>query len=277
MTNSAKRHAKEGRGPRWVRIDERIHTSPAWRTLSGSAVKMWVTLRGRLDGHNNGKLAPTFATLRPLGWTSNGPRVRALAELIERGFLAYTRRCGPNVFHRASLVRFTDIPTPADEADGIVGHGPTDDFLRWQPEPTKPRFASSVPRTLKGSEPYRITDDEARKPYRITDDGENVETSPTAGRERKNSRRAKTAAVVRAPDIHLGVTKLGSEVGAVVPAFDPDLPPSRPAPPSPPAPTAADRIAAKLAALAEKEAKREAKAASKRKTKTATPDGSTLQ
>lgn len=146
MTTKPKEvHAKEGRSPRWVRIDERVYSSPAWRSLSGPATRLWIDLRTFLNGFNNGKIVATRTALLDRGWSSNDVRDRALNELVVRGFLRYTRKCGRNTFHRASWLRFTDIPCPADEANGIAGTGPTDEYLRWQ-EPPKATSSTKAPR-----------------------------------------------------------------------------------------------------------------------------------
>lgn len=135
MTHKRKRGAR-----RFLQIDSTVYGSAAWRALPDAALRLWVDLRTVNNGHNNGRIAPTFATLRPLGWTSKSKHERALAVLVEHGFLRYTRKTGPNAFHRAALVRFTDIPCPHDEREGVDGCGPTCEFAQWR-EPESPRFA----------------------------------------------------------------------------------------------------------------------------------------
>ena len=144
--------SKRKRGSRrFLMIDEAVYRSVAWRTLPDGALRLWIDLRTLNNGHNNGRIAPTIATLRPLGWRSKRKLAASLAALVERRLLAYTRRSGPNAFHRAALVRFTDIPCPHAEREGIDGAGATCEFLQWRAPDPKPRFAS--PRNGGGTAP----------------------------------------------------------------------------------------------------------------------------
>jgi len=98
--------------------------SPAWRTLSGPAVKVWIELRARYNGSNNGKLTLSLDEgARQLRMGKNTVR-RALDELESRGFIALLRR-GQWYGRKASEWRVTDRPCD--------GHPPTRDWQRWQP------------------------------------------------------------------------------------------------------------------------------------------------
>lgn len=121
---------KRSRTP-FVLLCEEIYKSAAWRALPDSAVRLWIDLRTKNTGSNNGKITPTISTMRALGWVSKSKLSRALALLVEHGFIRYTRKSSPNAFHRASRIRFTDIPMPGDEREGLDGCGPTWDFLKW--------------------------------------------------------------------------------------------------------------------------------------------------
>jgi hypothetical protein len=64
----------------------------AWRLLSGAAVKVWVELRSRYNGKNNGSLSLSWdeaSRLLGLGKATVG---RAFAELERKGFIVMTRR-----------------------------------------------------------------------------------------------------------------------------------------------------------------------------------------
>jgi hypothetical protein len=140
---------------KFLMIPETVYRSPAWRTLPHAALRLWIDLRTLYSGHNNGKIAPTFAVMQTLGWNSKDSLQTSLRTLLERGFLAYTRKAGPNVFHRASLVRFTDLACPHDEGAGISGCQPSNEFLVWQrPAPNRRRF-SAVPRWAGRKRPGR--------------------------------------------------------------------------------------------------------------------------
>lgn len=160
---------------RFLMIDAGVYQSAAWRTLPDAALRLWIDLRTLNNGHNNGRIVSTFATLRSLGWNSKDKLGRALATLVERGFLAYTRRSGPNAFHRAALVRFTDLPCPHDERNGIDGCGPTNEFLRWRAPDPKSRSTFPVGRggtaPPDGEQPDRGTGNGTAEPPRQTGNG----------------------------------------------------------------------------------------------------------
>ncbi len=66
--------------------------SPAWRSLSGAAVKVFLELRTRFHGTNNGGLILSLddaARLLPIG---KATVMRALVELQEKGLIVCTRK-----------------------------------------------------------------------------------------------------------------------------------------------------------------------------------------
>ena len=66
--------------------------SHAWRSLSGAAVKVWLEIRSRFNGANNGKLSLSLdeaAKLLGLGKTTVA---RAFKELEAKGFLVLVRQ-----------------------------------------------------------------------------------------------------------------------------------------------------------------------------------------
>jgi hypothetical protein len=134
----------------YVSIDEHVYNSVAFRTLPGGALKLWIDLRTAYRGFNNGLLMATRSVLARRGWNSNDKLTRATHELLRRGLIRYTRRCGQNVFHRASLFAFTDVPTVSDNKFGISGRAATNEYLHWQPgmsfDPDENKSVKSVHR-----------------------------------------------------------------------------------------------------------------------------------
>src|SRR6185437_97266 len=86
---------------RFIQITDTVYDSLAFKTLPAPAAKLWVDLRTQYKGFNNGRIVATLSRLRTRGWNSNDTLQRARDELVRRGLLRYTRRCGPNVFQRA--------------------------------------------------------------------------------------------------------------------------------------------------------------------------------
>ena len=109
--------------------------SPAFRSLSGAALKVWIELRTRYNGRNNGRLTLSWdeaARLLHLGKSTIG---RALEELEDKGFIVMTRR-GHWFGRMATEWAVTDRQ--------LDGHLATNAWKHWRAEP-KPKNSSSVP------------------------------------------------------------------------------------------------------------------------------------
>ena len=61
--------------------------SPAWRSVSGAAVKLWLELHTRYNGGNNGRLTLSIAEAATLLGMGKATVQRAYKELVEHGFL----------------------------------------------------------------------------------------------------------------------------------------------------------------------------------------------
>lgn len=98
--------------------------SPAFRSLSGAAVKILVELRCRFDGENNGRLHLSYSEAAKMLGLGKATIHRAFEELQTKGFLRQTRR-GARHCRLASEWLCTD--TPARK-----GEPPSNDWRRWQ-------------------------------------------------------------------------------------------------------------------------------------------------
>lgn len=114
--------------PRHIRLYHSITGSEAWLHLSGNAMKVLIALARYDDGSRNGELL--FSERQGVidtGLSRNTVR-RALAELIEKGFIALTK---PGAFNRNNLLaatyRLTWLPWP-----GGRPAAPTRDFEKWR-------------------------------------------------------------------------------------------------------------------------------------------------
>jgi hypothetical protein len=105
--------------------------SPAWRSLSGNTIKVWLEIRRRFHGGNNGKLSLSLNEGASLLGIGKATVFRSLKELQEKGFLEMTER-GQWDGHKATLWRVTDVKCD--------GHRPTRDWEKWKPK--KQRFGS---------------------------------------------------------------------------------------------------------------------------------------
>jgi hypothetical protein len=98
--------------------------TPAFRSLSGTALKVLIELRCRFDGSNNGKISFAYQEAAELLHLSYGTVSRALDNLQKKGFIAVTRK-GQWYGRQATLWRLTEKP--------CNGEMPTYDWKRWQP------------------------------------------------------------------------------------------------------------------------------------------------
>src|SRR6516225_31029 len=66
--------------------------SPAFRSLSGAALKVFLEVRTRFNGGNNGELSLSLDEAARLLGIGKGTAQRAFAELQEKGFLRMIQR-----------------------------------------------------------------------------------------------------------------------------------------------------------------------------------------
>jgi hypothetical protein len=78
--------------------------SPQFAAISPRAAKALLCIASQYRGNNNGDLSAAFRLMQPLGWTSKDQLSKAVAELIEAGFLILTRQGGNRI---ASLYALT--------------------------------------------------------------------------------------------------------------------------------------------------------------------------
>ncbi len=83
--------------------------SAAWRSLSGSAVRLWLELHTRYNGGNNGTLTLSYAEAGETLGMGKATVQRAYAELVAKGFLALERE-GNWYNRRAHEWRLTTKP-----------------------------------------------------------------------------------------------------------------------------------------------------------------------
>lgn len=136
--------------------------SEAWRSLSGSAVKLWCELHTRFNGSNNGKLSLSYAEASEALGMGKATVQRAYQELVDHGFLVLERE--GNWYHRrAHEWRLTTKPVHRVKGKDLATH----DWRFWRllkterGSETEPSGSSVVPfenpRPLSGSksEPVR--------------------------------------------------------------------------------------------------------------------------
>jgi hypothetical protein len=111
-----------------------VARSPAWRSLSGPALKVYCELRCRYNGSNNGDLSLSLDEAARLLHIGKATAKRAFDELSEKGFLVLTHRgrwCG----RMAATWRVTDRI--------YNGQPATREWLRWTPTTSRRKARGS--------------------------------------------------------------------------------------------------------------------------------------
>lgn len=132
-------------GGQYLTISYKMARTQAFRSLTGTTLKVWIELRTRFNGHNNGLVSLSLREAAALLGMSQTTAHRALTELEEKGFIKRRTR-GSWYGRKAAEFIVTDR--------SYNGHEATRDWQRW-----RPKNKSSVPkRTAKrasGSSEYR--------------------------------------------------------------------------------------------------------------------------
>lgn len=123
-----KSNKRKGEGPYTV-LPYTMLKSPAWRSLSGAAVRVFFELHTRFNGSNNGKLTLSYAEAAEALGIGKATVQRAFHELIKKGFVVLERE--GNWYHRrAHEWRLTT--KPVQKAKGRISA--TQDWLQYRPK-----------------------------------------------------------------------------------------------------------------------------------------------
>lgn len=109
-------------GEQWIPIGYRMAQSSAWRSLSGPAVKVWIELRSRYNGSNNGRLHLSMGEACRLVGIGKSTAQRAFQELEQKGFIVKVR---PGYFYGRMATEYAVTDRP------VNGHNATCDWKRW--------------------------------------------------------------------------------------------------------------------------------------------------
>ena len=122
---------KPEHGGNFYMVPRRLQDSPAWRHLSLRARVVLQVLQYRHDGFNNGRLAITVHELSAaVGDQNHGANGKALAELIEKGFVECTTDANRHQA-KARTYRLTFIPTGEGKRTAPATH----EYREWRPGP----------------------------------------------------------------------------------------------------------------------------------------------
>lgn len=116
--------------------------SEAWRTLRGSSVKVFLELRTRFHGGNNGRLFVSLEEAAGLLGLGKATVMRAFEELEQKGLVVCTKR-GHWYGRQASEWSVTD-----QRVDGLP---PTNAWKQWQPGAPRPSVLKWTKKSKRGA------------------------------------------------------------------------------------------------------------------------------
>jgi hypothetical protein len=117
---------------RHIRVYCSLLNSTAYRVLGPAAKALFIDMRAKVTGTNNGDLSAALSDMRHQGWTASATLSKALYELRAMGFLAITRSGGLRQGTRVSnLYRFTDLDVYEMPKVGVQAMKATHDYQRF--------------------------------------------------------------------------------------------------------------------------------------------------
>lgn len=147
MSKSDRKGRRMG-GPAFVQLFHWIRQTDAWRSLSPFARLLYIEIRARYSGSNNGDISMSYREAEELLNCSNKPIPSAFRELQERGFIvavhkgAFSWKVRFDGKGRATTWRLTELPSDYPERSLT----PSYEFKAWKPDPeNKTRHAKSGP------------------------------------------------------------------------------------------------------------------------------------
>jgi len=171
-----------------------IQDSMAWRALSFSAVALYMAMRRKLGGTNNGNIEATITTLRHAGFKAPSTLAKGLKELQAVGLIDKTRQGGVAWGKQhCSLYRFTDEPVFEHSKLGIDKMPATNE---WQRLDTLAAAERAIAEALEKKSPvqklYRANTNSVRAPpFSNTD---SVEAGSLLVQKLKQAPKTKSAA-----------------------------------------------------------------------------------
>ncbi|WP_169543381.1 helix-turn-helix domain-containing protein [Sneathiella aquimaris] len=123
--SKAKVNAKgRNANPQFIPVPYSMAQSEAFRSLKPVSVKVWLELRSRFNGFNNGEVHLSYRQAAKCLGVGRSSVQTAFYELEERGFIELMK-IGHMMGRKATLWRITD--------QGCNGKQATNDWRNWKP------------------------------------------------------------------------------------------------------------------------------------------------
>lgn len=114
----------------WVQIEHYLMDTPAWRALSANGKAIYIEVKRRYNGKNNGLISFSSREAGEALNASHQTGARALSELQQHGFIEVTE---DSTFQRkVKLAREYRLTEKRDDRPGLEAP-PTKEFIRWRP------------------------------------------------------------------------------------------------------------------------------------------------
>lgn len=126
----SKRNKRAGGAKHWVMLEHYLLDTPAWRHLSANARAVYLDLKRRYNGQNNGLISYSAREAGDaLAGRHHSTGARALLELQEHGFIAVTEDSSFN--RKTKEAREYRLTEARDDRPGLEAP-PTKEFVRWR-------------------------------------------------------------------------------------------------------------------------------------------------
>ncbi|MHA6289136.1 DeoR family transcriptional regulator [Maricaulis sp. CAU 1757] len=138
-----RRHDAKGRrvkGGQFVPLSYPMAHSDAWRSLGGASAKVYVELRSRFNGGNNGDLSLSYGEAADLLGLGKSTVRRAFEELQAKGFVVKTDG-GSWYGRKAATWAVTDRPL-------VPGGASPNTWQGWRYPKTDPRYSGGTMRAV---------------------------------------------------------------------------------------------------------------------------------
>jgi len=109
----------------FVMIRRDIYSSASFRDLSNIAVRIFLEIRRRFNGFNNGEISLSCREAATVAHCGKGTAQKALRELMDHGLI---KKAHEGQFHYRLATTWTLTSEPLGDA------APTNEWRDWQPE-----------------------------------------------------------------------------------------------------------------------------------------------
>lgn len=126
------KHDSRGRGSGspYIQLHRWFLDCDAWRSLNVYARCLYVEIKRRYNGKNNGAISMSYREAQELVGCSNKPIPAAFRDLIEKGFIKQERRGSFKGTPFATTWILTELPQDEPERSLV----PSKEFMSWKPD-----------------------------------------------------------------------------------------------------------------------------------------------